>query len=91
MKDLSPRVVLIEKMQRRIAELVVVAAGPLIAALVTIQLYYGVISVKGGNVTAHTDPFSFYLLNGILGCVGIIALIISIATARHLLKNRLKK
>ncbi|MDH0911771.1 hypothetical protein N5C66_21220 [Rhizobium pusense] len=91
MNELSPRSVLIQKMQRRIAALVVVVTGPLIAILVIIQLYNGVISVKGSDVTAQADPFGFYLLNGILGCSGIIALMVSIATARHLFQKYLKR
>lgn len=89
MKDQSPSALAAEKLQRKIAEWTLVVTGALITILVVIQVCRDVISVVGGDVPAHSDPFSFYLLDGIFGCVGIMALVISIATARHLFQKHL--
>jgi len=90
MKDQSPSALAADKLQRKIAEWTLVVTGALITILVVIQICRDVISVIGGDVTAHSGSFSFALLDGILGCIGIIAFIISIATAKHLFHNHLR-
>lgn len=91
MKNRSPTDLAAEKLQQRIAEITVVIAGPIIAVSVCDHFYHQMVGAKDGALTMHDDLFSFYLLNGILGCVGIIALILSMATARHLFQMHLKR
>ena len=87
MRDRYPGALAVEKFQQRVAEIIVVITGPLIAVLVGIQFWRGLDSAKDGVVTSHADPFSYILLYGILGCIGLIAFIISIATARNLFRR----
>ncbi|MBB2908186.1 putative membrane protein [Rhizobium sp. RAS22] len=84
MKYRSPTAVAADEFRQRTAELIVVIAGPLIAALVIIQIYHGAVSGKGGDLTIQGDPFSYYLFSGILACIGMIALTVSAATTRQL-------
>ncbi len=91
MKYRSPTAVAADKFRQRTAELIVVISGPLIAALVVIQIYHGAVSGKDGDLTIQDDPFSYYLFSGILGCIGMIALTVSAVTTRYLFQNHRKR
>jgi hypothetical protein len=91
MKYPSRMMSVIEKVQLKIAALILVLAGPAIAGLVSIQIWRGAISAKGGSVTIESDPVTFYALNGMLALVGCFALMVSALTAQHLLRRMRNK
>lgn len=87
MKDSSVLSHFISKLQLRTAEAILLLGGPCIVALVCVQIWRGHSNTKSGGLMLNEDPFSLYLLNGIIGGIGICALAISMATARHVIRS----
>ncbi len=78
---------LIHKVQRRVAEAILLLGGPSVVVIVCIQMWWGRMSATDGNATGDHDSVSFYLLNGVAISISLCALAISATTTWRLITS----
>lgn len=84
--DESPRKSnLLIRFQRRLAEMTVLIAGPCIITFTASKIWQGYTIGESANILHTQDIVTFHLLHAIRAGVGLCALIVSAAMARHLL------
>ena len=84
--DESPRKSnLLMRVQRHLAEMTVVIAGPCIMAFTASQIWQGYAFGESANISCTQDIVTFHLLHAVMIGVALCALTVSVVIARHLL------